>query len=66
MSPRVRKLVGSLAMLAYLFAYIVIAVAIADHLPDSFMARLLYFSVVGTVWGVPLYPLFVWMNRAPR
>ena len=66
MSPRLRKLVGSAAMLAYLFAYIVIALAVADRLPDSNLVRLAYYAVVGTVWGLPLYPLFVWMNRAPR
>ena len=66
MSPRLRKLVGSAAMLAYLFAYIVIALAVADRLPDSNLVRLAYYAVVGTVWGLPLYPLFLWMNRVPR
>ena len=66
MSPRLRKLVGSAAMLAYLFAYIALALAIADRLPDSNLVRLAYYAIVGTVWGLPLYPLFVWMNRAPR
>ena len=66
MSPRLRKLVGSAAMLAYLFAYIALALAIADRLPDSNLVRLAYYAIVGTVWGLPLYPLFLWMNRVPR
>lgn len=66
MSPRLRKLVGSVVMLAYLFAYIAAALAVADRLPDSQLVRLFYYAIVGTAWGLPLYPLFVWMNRVPR
>lgn len=66
MALKWKKLIGSGAILLFLFFYIVAAITIADRLPDNFVVRLVYFAVVGTAWGLPLYPLFVWMNRTPR
>lgn len=66
MPPRIRKLVGLLAMLAFLVAWAAGAVAIADHLPDHPAVSLLFFLVVGTGWGLPLFPLLSWMNREPK
>ena len=58
MSPPIRKLVGSLAVVVFLTAYIAIAVTLADRLPDNRLVELLFFAVVGIAWGVPLLPLF--------
>ena len=66
MNPRLRKLIGSLAILVYLFAYVVVAITIADRLPSNFILTLVYYAIVGTVWGLPLIPLMAWMNRTPR
>lgn len=66
MTPRIRKLVGALAILAFLAGYAVLAARIADHLPDHPAAKLIYFLVVGTAWGLPLLPLLGWMNREPK
>ena len=63
MSPRLRKLIGCLAVLAFLAVYIVVAVTVADYLPNNHLAQLAFFVVVGTAWGVPLLPLFTWMER---
>ena len=62
MPTRLRKLIGSLAVLAFLTAYIVLAVTLADRLPASPLLQVLYFAVVGTAWGVPLLPLFRWIE----
>jgi uncharacterized membrane protein len=62
MSPRLRKLIGSLAVLVFLTGYIVLAVTLADHIPDNRAAQLLYFVVAGVAWGLPILPLFVWME----
>jgi hypothetical protein len=70
MSTRLRKLIGSLGVLAFLTAYIVVAVTVADHLPSQPLVQLLYFVVVGMAWGVPILPLFRWIEtgsfRKPR
>jgi hypothetical protein len=63
MSPRVRKLVGSVGVLAFLAFYIWAATAVAERLPDNIVIQLIYFAIVGTVWGVPLFPLIAWVQR---
>ena len=63
MNPRLKKLIGSLAILLFLFGYVVAALAIGDHLPEHWAAQLAYYVVVGTAWGLPLIPLMKWMNR---
>lgn len=66
MSPRIRKLVGMLLMLAFLLVYVVIAVAVAGYLPKHPAVSLIYFAVVGVAWGLPLFPLLKWMNSEPK
>jgi hypothetical protein len=39
------------------------AAILGDHVPDHWAARMVYFAIVGTAWGVPLFPLIRWMNR---
>ena len=63
MSPRLRKFIGMIAILAFCTAYVAAAIAIGTHLPDHWAARLAFYGVVGIVWGVPLFPLIRWMNR---
>jgi hypothetical protein len=63
MSRNTRQLVGGLAVLIFLAAYIGLAVIIADHLPDSRAVRFIYFVIVGIGWGVPLVPLLSWMEN---
>jgi hypothetical protein len=60
MPPRLRKLVGSLAVLAFFALYVWAAVAVADRLPDNRVVELIYFILAGTLWGVPLLPLITW------
>jgi len=62
-TPHLRKLFGSLAVLLFLAAYIAVAVTLADHLPDNRLVELAFFAVAGVLWGVPLLPLFTWMER---
>jgi hypothetical protein len=63
MSARVRKLIGGVGMLAFLLFYMGSMAAVADHLPDLWAVKLIFFVVAGTAWGAPLIPLITWMNR---
>ena len=63
MSPRVRKFIGMIAILAFCAAYVVAAVSIGAYLPDHWAARLAFYGVVGIVWGFPLFPLIKWMSK---
>ncbi|WP_293904956.1 DUF2842 domain-containing protein [Phenylobacterium sp.] len=63
MSPRLRKFIGLFAILGFCTAYVVVVVTLGAHLPDHWAARLVYYAVAGTLWGVPLFPLIRWMNE---
>ena len=63
MSGRWRNFLGGIAILVFLAVYVWVAVVIGDHLPDHWAARLAYFAIVGTAWGVPLIPLLSWIAR---
>jgi hypothetical protein len=63
MPARFRKLIGLFGVLIFLAAYIAVAVIVADLLPSHWLVQLGYFAVVGVAWGLPLLPVFRWMNR---
>jgi len=65
MPPRIKKIIGSFAILLFLAVYAMAAVSLHDLLPDNFLLELLYFAIAGTAWGAPLIPLLSWMNREP-
>ncbi|MFZ5721908.1 MAG: DUF2842 domain-containing protein [Pseudomonadota bacterium] len=63
MTPRTRKFVGMVAILAFLLVYVGIAAFVGERLPQHWLVLMLYYGLVGTLWGVPLFPLIRWMNR---
>jgi hypothetical protein len=63
LNTRVRKAIGSIGIVVFLIAYVWAAISIGVRLPDQWAIRLAYYAVVGVVWGVPLIPLMMWMNR---
>ncbi len=63
MTRNARQLIGAIAALAFVAFYIVVAVAVADLLPDNRALQLIYFVIVGIGWGVPLVPLLSWMEN---
>ena len=63
MSGRWRNFLGGIAILVFMAVYVWIAVVVGDHLPDHWAARLAYFAIVGTAWGIPLIPLLSWIAK---
>lgn len=63
MPARWRKLIGGLAILAFLAIYIHVAIALFAHVPNQPWLQLAFMAVVGMAWGLPLIPLIAWMNR---
>lgn len=63
MNARVRKGLGSLAVVAFLLVYTVAAVTLAGHLPNNRAVHLVYFVVAGVAWIFPLFPLLAWMEN---
>ncbi len=69
MSARIRKLVGGVAMLAFVGFYAVIAMALAQSQPlqeAPAIVRTLGYVVLGLAWTLPLMPLIRWMERPDR
>lgn len=60
-----RRLVGVLAMSAFLLVYIVIAMVIgATVIVDLHPAiQIVYFAVAGLAWTLPCMPIIRWMRR---
>ena len=63
MTARTRKLIGSMAIVAFMAMYIAGVAILAEALPPSWGVQLAFFVVAGVAWGVPLIPLISWMNR---
>ena len=62
-SARIRKLIGLVGILAFLIAYAVAAGMVGERVPDHWAAKLAFYALAGTLWGVPILPLISWMNR---
>jgi len=63
MSPRARRLVASIGVLAFLAFWVWGAVTLSTRLPDNFLVELLFYALAGTCWGLPLIPLLKWAER---
>ncbi|MET0275137.1 MAG: DUF2842 domain-containing protein [Phenylobacterium sp.] len=62
-TARTRKLIGLVALLAFMAAYIVLLSTIGDYVPKHWAAQMVFYVIAGTAWGVPILPLISWMNR---
>lgn len=65
MPARLRKLIGLLVLLVWIFIYALLAMGIAVRvLPDGgAFVRFLYYAVAGLAWVLPVMPLIKWMSR---
>jgi hypothetical protein len=65
MTIRVRKLIGTFALLALVTAWALLAMAFAQMvLPSATgVVAFLYYAVVGVGWVLPAMPLVRWMSR---
>ena len=63
MTPRVRKLIGLVGILAFLLAYVVLVADLAKFAPDHGPLQFAFYALAGVCWGVPILPLISWMNR---
>jgi hypothetical protein len=68
MRQRVRKLVGSIALVAFICFYALLAMAIAAAKLSgaSHLVQLAYFLIAGLVWVIPAAALVSWMQKPDR
>ena len=58
-----RKMIGSLILLAWLLGYIAVAAVVGDRIAGEHWAwKLPYFPIVGMAWVIPLKPLLRWIH----
>ncbi len=65
MTPRAKKLVGTLALILWLPVYALLAMGVGVHvLPHAaWFVTLLYYAFVGTLWIFPIGLMLPWMHR---
>lgn len=66
MDPKLKKMIGTVLILAFLALYAMGMVSLHGMLPKNFLLELVFFAVAGTAWGLPLFPLLAWMNKEPK
>ena len=66
MSVRLRKLIGTVVMLAFILFYALFAMAVAEgqvrDLPT--LLQTVAYVVLGLAWVLPVMPLIRWMEKA--
>ena len=65
MSIRTRKLIGTVALLALVVVWALVAMAVAQPVLASASGLVagLYYVIVGMGWVLPAMPLIKWMSR---
>ncbi len=68
MSPRIKKLIGTLVTLVWLPAYALLAMGVGVHvLPRANgLLALVYYALAGTLWIIPIGLMLPWMYRDPK
>lgn len=65
MPRRLRKLIGTIAMIVFVMVYALVAMALADsrlsEAPEAL--RAVAYAVLGLAWVIPVLPLIRWMER---
>jgi hypothetical protein len=67
MTPRLKKLIGTLVILIWIPVYALIAMVAGIHLlPHAgALGVFLYYLLAGTLWIVPIGLMLPWMHREP-
>ncbi len=65
MRKSVRKLIGTIVLLAFIIVYALLAMAIAEgRIRDApALIQTVVYIVLGLVWVLPVMPLIRWMER---
>jgi hypothetical protein len=68
MTPRFKKLIGTVVMLVWLAVYALIAMDVGVRvLPHAGgFVRFLYYALAGTLWIIPVGLMLPWMHREPK
>ncbi|MEQ8745603.1 DUF2842 domain-containing protein [Pyruvatibacter sp.] len=60
---RIRKLIGLVVLLAFMFFYALLVMTIAVYrLPEHMGAEIAYYLTAGILWAIPARYLIAWMQ----
>ncbi|WP_312813096.1 DUF2842 domain-containing protein [Brevundimonas sp.] len=63
MSPRLRKLIAAIMVMAFLTFWVWGAVTLSGFVPDIFWVEAIYYAIAGIGWGIPLIPMLRWAEK---
>ncbi len=65
MNPRLKKLIGTMAMVMFVAFYALVIAAVAPRVltGSSKAVELGFYIIAGLAWVVPLLPLIRWMEK---
>ncbi|MEL6361995.1 MAG: DUF2842 domain-containing protein [Pseudomonadota bacterium] len=66
MAPRQKKLLGLFVLVPGVTLYMFLAAAIGEKLPSFWPLQVLYFTIAGLAWALPVKYLITWMNSDPK
>lgn len=66
MPPSLRRLVGALGVLIFLFLYIIAVLNLRMLLPDNLWLDLIYYIIFGILWVWPALFITKWGHRTSR
>jgi hypothetical protein len=68
MTVRTRKLIGTVALLALVIVWALLAMAFAQVLVvhANGLVKFIYYSLVGMGWVLPAMPLISWMSKPDK
>ena len=68
MPIRVRKLIGTVALLALVIVWALVAMAVAQPVlaTQNHIVEAIYYVLAGIGWVLPAMPLVSWMSRPDR
>jgi len=68
MPLRLRKFIGTIALLVLVIVWALLAMALAQMpaIRDNAIASIAYYVIAGLGWCLPAIPIVTWMSRKPR
>jgi hypothetical protein len=68
MSPRLRKFIGTIALLILVVVWALVAMALAQMpaIRENAIASVAYYVIAGLGWCLPAIPIVTWMSRKPQ
>ena len=65
MNPRLKKFIGTIAMIAFVIFYVMVIVAIAPRIltDASKGVEMAFYVIAGLAWALPLMPIIRWMEK---